>query len=966
MEIIRQIRKEIRLVGSFMTGRFIGKYYGIMLFITVLSVITNLVFSYSFSVILSGSRNITVEGGLVLLVFAGGKLSCTVCRFLYSQISLQFKMRLKEQYLSRISGSLLSADYLWIVKQRGGDLIGKSCEDVNWCAEAVAVYVPKFFKSTGLIVFNTVFLSLFHPLFGAAFLLPVPVLFFSEWKGREICQRFLRHSTEVMSERNAVFQDIVSHHDLISHSAVQDKMLNRAEEVCERYAKRFGSSMGALVGYMSPAILLNKLPLILIGILGSVFISRGSIAAPVFLSAFLFTYAFNAELAELDDFMANFPTLAVFLERVKGIWDCPKQSYGNRNVFTETDKMIEFQNVSFRHADDPGKRMIFENVSFTAGRGEHVLLIGKNGCGKTTVLKLICGIYEHGEQGRITLCGYPPKDTALALAGSVFVAGAWFLIQFVNSCLLRTVAKFGQEKGHAAVLLLFLFGLYVAARVPTVLGYRLSGLCAERIVGTANRNLLRTWLYRSREGRLLVSSGKVLSLLLNDSGSVMSDFLFMGFTINFVEPLLLGILSMAVFLMWKPVVLVPFFLLGIPSVMLNRFFQQRVKVYSEQERESFDDLTKFFQYLNEQLVCIRESGIYELLFKKSGSVGKHAVGAEKKKENTIRRAQFVSDLLEDISLVSCVFVCVFLAARQQIEMADLAFVFAFAPFIFRFFNCFTNMWNYLTDVHTSVRRLKGLTEAKTGTAEAEEKPETGIKPETEPEMESQTVQAEEILIRQISFAYPGQEPILKDITFSVPFHERHALTGINGAGKSTLMKLLLGDLTPLSGEIVISIEGKEEPCPQDFFTYIPQEPELLNISFYENMVLDCYRFKRIPKREDVEEIAKILGIHERILSFPKQYDAVVVENGKNLSLGEKQKLVLARALLSPAPCILLDEPEHGLDQETVRAFFDCAASSKRTMIMISHAKANLEFFDAVQTIEDGRVKSVKNLSKVNM
>ena len=410
MEIIRQIRKEIRLVGSFMTGRFIGKYYGIMLFITVLSVITNLVFSYSFSVILSGSRNITVEGGLVLLVFAGGKLSCTVCRFLYSQISLQFKMRLKEQYLSRISGSLLSADYLWIVKQRGGDLIGKSCEDVNWCAEAVAVYVPKFFKSTGLIVFNTVFLSLFHPLFGAAFLLPVPVLFFSEWKGREICQRFLRHSTEVMSERNAVFQDIVSHHDLISHSAVQDKMLNRAEEVCERYAKRFGSSMGALVGYMSPAILLNKLPLILIGILGSVFISRGSIAAPAFLSAFLFTYAFNAELAELDDFMANFPTLAVFLERVKGIWDCPKQSYGNRNVFTETDKMIEIQNVSFRHADDPGKRMIFENVSFTAGRGEHVLLIGKNGCGKTTVLKLICGIYEHGEQGRITLCGYPPKD----------------------------------------------------------------------------------------------------------------------------------------------------------------------------------------------------------------------------------------------------------------------------------------------------------------------------------------------------------------------------------------------------------------------------------------------------------------------------------------------------------------------------------------------------------------------------
>lgn len=410
MEIIRQIRKEVRLTGSFMMGGFIGKYYGVMIFITVLSVIANLIFAYSFSAVLSGSGDMAEKGGLVLLAFAGGKLSCTVCQFLYSQLSLQLKMRLKEQYLNRISECLLHADYLWIVKQRGGDLIGKSCEDVNWCAEAVATYIPKLFKSAGLIVFNTVFLSLFHPMFGAAFLLPVPVLFISEWKGREICQRFLQQSTEVMSERNAVFQDIVSHHDLISHSAVQEEMLDRAEEVCERYAKKFGKSMGALVGYMSPAILLNKVPLILIGILGSVFVSRDRISAAAFLSAFLFTYAFNAELSELDDFMANFPTLAVFLERVKGILECPKQSYGNRDTYTETGTIIEFQNVSFRYTDDPRNHTVFEDLSFTARRGEHVLLVGKNGCGKTTVLKLICGIYDNGEHGRITLCGCPPKD----------------------------------------------------------------------------------------------------------------------------------------------------------------------------------------------------------------------------------------------------------------------------------------------------------------------------------------------------------------------------------------------------------------------------------------------------------------------------------------------------------------------------------------------------------------------------
>ena len=550
-----------------------------------------------------------------------------------------------------------------------------------------------------------------------------------------------------------------------------------------------------------------------------------------------------------------------------------------------------------------------------------------------------------------------PKDTVLALVGSVLVAGAWFLIQFVNSCLLRTVAKFGQETGHVTVLILFLFGIYVVARIPTVLGYRLSGLCAERIVGTANRNLLRAWLYRTRESRLSVPAGKVLSLLLNDSGSVLSDFLFMGFTINFVEPMLLGILSMLVFLALKPIVLVPFLLLGIPSVLLNRFFQRKVKTYSLQEREAFDDMTKFYQYLNEQLVSVRESGIYSLLFGKSVSVGRVAVDAEKKKENTIRQAQFVSNLMEDISLVGSVLVCVFLAVRHQIEMADLAFVFAFAPFIFRFFNCFTNMWNYLTDVHTSVIRLRELTESQTITIE--EKKTEYI--DCLSDFEGQTG---EILIRHVSFAYPGQEPVLKDVTFSVPFHERHALTGINGAGKSTLMKLLLGDLTPQSGEIVISTGGEEFPCPQTFFTYIPQEPEILNISFLENMILDGYRFEHVPKREDVEKIAKILGIHERILSFPKQYDTVVVENGKNLSLGEKQKVALARALLSPAPCILLDEPERGLDRETVRSFFGCVAESKKTMIMISHAKENLMFFNVIQTLEDGKVVFVHSCEKL--
>ena len=161
MKVIQQIKKEGKLVYYFLQETFVWKYYGMMILLIILSIITNLSFSYSFSTILSGGLGFMKWWTSILLVFVCGKIACTVCGFLYSQLSLKFKMRLKELYLHRISDKLLKADYTWIVKQRGGDLIGRSCEDINWCAETVAVYIPKLIKSVGLLTFNTVFFESF-------------------------------------------------------------------------------------------------------------------------------------------------------------------------------------------------------------------------------------------------------------------------------------------------------------------------------------------------------------------------------------------------------------------------------------------------------------------------------------------------------------------------------------------------------------------------------------------------------------------------------------------------------------------------------------------------------------------------------------------------------------------------------------------------------------------------------------
>ena len=463
-----------------------------MMLLVVLSVIANLSFSYGFSEILSGNRQAAESISLIFLVFAGGKLSYTVCRFAYSQITLQLKMELKKRYSEKITGNLLVADYAWTVEQRGGDLIGKSCEDVDCTAEAMAVYLPKLFKSAGLLAFNAIYLSGYHLILGAAFVLPLPFLFFLEWKGREITRQYLRNSTAVLSERNAVFQDLVSHHDLITHTSAQEKMLSRMEEVNERYAKIFGRTMGALVGWMSPAILLNKVPLLLIGIWGSVLVGQDRISAAAFLSAFLFTYAFNGELADLDDFMANFPTLEVFMERVKELIDCPRQKSGRLETFYEYHPVICFEKVSFcYHAST-----VFEQLSFQVKAGEKVLLLGKNGSGKTTVLKLICGMYQPSA-GRVRVYGKALETYSLTGMRQIlsYVSAEPVLWEGTLKDNLTCGKAIEEEKIHEALCAFDFYSAFPDRRAQDILEYlvkdngeNLSGGQRERI------GLARAWL----------------------------------------------------------------------------------------------------------------------------------------------------------------------------------------------------------------------------------------------------------------------------------------------------------------------------------------------------------------------------------------------------------------------------------------------------------------------------------------
>lgn len=221
----------------------------------------------------------------------------------------------------------------------------------------------------------------------------------------------------------------------------------------------------------------------------------------------------------------------------------------------------------------------------------------------------------------------------------------------------------------------------------------------------------------------------------------------------------------------------------------------------------------------------------------------------------------------------------------------------------------------------------------------------------------------EVKFDHVAFAYPGaEEHVLKDISFSILPNERVALVGINGAGKSTLIKLLCGFYQPTSGTIYINgtdITKLNIENYQQKISAIFQDAFLPHFTLLENVT--CKDFDE----NDIEKIQPALekaGFLDRVKSLKNKEKTFLgkemSEEGVNLSGGELQKLIFARAIYRNSNLLLLDEPTAALDaiaeQEMYEHYSDVAKS--RTSIFISHRLASTKFCDKILLLNNGVIE----------
>ena len=205
----------------------------------------------------------------------------------------------------------------------------------------------------------------------------------------------------------------------------------------------------------------------------------------------------------------------------------------------------------------------------------------------------------------------------------------------------------------------------------------------------------------------------------------------------------------------------------------------------------------------------------------------------------------------------------------------------------------------------------------------------------------------------LTFAY-DRDPVMTDVSLTVPKGGLTVIIGQSGIGKSTLLKLLLGLYRPQSGSL--TIDTPDGPVPADrstrgLFSYAPQGNFLLSGTIRENLTFTNPQASEAEIREALHASA----LDEYIDTLPLGLETVLMENGAGLSEGQAQRLSLARAIISGAPVLLLDEVTSALDAATEATVLEriCALPG-RTCIAVTHRPAALALADhIIEVTENG-------------
>jgi ABC-type multidrug transport system fused ATPase/permease subunit len=214
-----------------------------------------------------------------------------------------------------------------------------------------------------------------------------------------------------------------------------------------------------------------------------------------------------------------------------------------------------------------------------------------------------------------------------------------------------------------------------------------------------------------------------------------------------------------------------------------------------------------------------------------------------------------------------------------------------------------------------------------------------------------------VSIEHATLVYPDGRRALDDVSIDARVGEVVAIVGPTGAGKTSLAYLIPRFHTPSSGRVMIDgvdIAGVTLDSLRGQIAYVFQETHLFSASIADNI-----RYaKPDATQAEIERVAKLAGAHDFIMALPEGYSSDLGARGGKLSVGQKQRIAIARGLLRDSRILILDEPTSALDPETEKALVESLheAAKDRVVIIIAHRLSTISHADKIVFLEDGKVR----------
>ena len=213
-----------------------------------------------------------------------------------------------------------------------------------------------------------------------------------------------------------------------------------------------------------------------------------------------------------------------------------------------------------------------------------------------------------------------------------------------------------------------------------------------------------------------------------------------------------------------------------------------------------------------------------------------------------------------------------------------------------------------------------------------------------------------VRFENVTFGYNPKYPVLHDINLEIPAGQTIALVGPTGCGKSSIASLIHRFYDSYEGKVLVSGHDTRSLTQQSLSEQIAM---VLQDSFlFSTTILENIRYnKSTATNEEVIEASKIVGAHEFISRLPKGYETMIEERGSNLSLGQRQLISFARALVANSPLLILDEATASIDSQSEKLLQEALNRllENRTAVIIAHRLATIRKADKIIVLQDGRI-----------